>query len=97
MNWEKTRLDLGEVKQGSSKKFIFKATKDLDISSIKLGCNSCTKAKYKDRILNVTFTPQNIPVHISLTQNWQRVAKIIVIKYSNGTEETLTFTAKIVK
>lgn len=97
MNWEKTRIDLGEVKQGTSRRFTFQATKDLDIVKIKLGCDSCTKAKYKDRVLNVIFTPQSIPVHISLTQNFQISTKIIILKYSDGTEETLTFTAKIIK
>lgn len=97
MKWKSKRINLGNVKEKSLSRFVFETNEELDITNIKPSCGDCTSAKLLKGSLHVQFKPGTIPVHISRKQNYQDVAKTIIITYSDGEQDVLTFTAKIIK
>jgi hypothetical protein len=97
MNWEKTLINLGTIKQGTTVPLVFKALKKLSITQLKPGCGSCTfvKAFNPDTLeLGVTFKVGSIPIHLR-KQGYYNTRKSITVTYEDGTSEILSFTARI--
>lgn len=96
-NWDKKYIDLGTVKVGSKNVFVFSATKNLDISRIGTSCG-CSSAKYnsKDKTLTVTFKPNAIPIHLMYV-GFYVTSKTIKVKFEDGTQDILSFKAKVIR
>ncbi len=98
MNWERTKISLGIIKENSRNNFVFKSTSTLDITDISPSCGGCTTVSgYKDNTLSVTYKPGKVPKHLQIKgQNYYNTTNFITITYKGGSKEVLTFTAKIV-
>ena len=97
MSWISNRIDLGQMYENSKKNFSFEYVGNLKILKITPGCSNCTKTSLAINKINVEYKSSKIPVHIAIKQNFQIVTKYIIVKYENGDEEKLIFTAKIIK
>lgn len=98
MNWINKTIDLGKVKPHKKYKALFKSVKELDIVTVTTSCGCTTTKPYnKDtKILEVTFTPKNIPVHLRHLEE-QKVSKRIRIYYKDGGSEVLSIVARVQK
>jgi len=96
MNWDKTSIDLGEVRQNKRQIIEFKAIKKLDIVELGSSCG-CSKPVFdKDNgILMVYYTPGEIPYH-RRKEGFYSTEKSIDVRYKDDTQEKLSFSAKVV-
>lgn len=89
-NWKETTVNLGSVKQNTTKIIKFESTRLLDIVSVTPGCPGCTKfVDYKDNILTIKYTADSVPKH--LKNEGSTINKTVTIQYEDHTEETLSF------
>lgn len=95
--WEKTEVNLGNIKEGSINKFTYLLINPKKISRVSPGCSGCTKVKLENNVLKVTYKASRIPVHIRKSQNFQYVTKYITVFYEDNTNDILKFRAKINK
>jgi len=96
MNWDKTSIDLGEVRQNKRQIIEFKAIKDLDIAQLSSSCG-CSKPDFdkENGILRVYYTPSEIPYH-RRKDGFYSTEKSIDVRYRDDTREKLSFSAKVV-
>lgn len=97
MSWVKSKIELGQMYENTKKDFSFDYIGNLKILKVTPGCSNCTKVSLKGNKLNVTYKANKIPIHIKMMQDFQLVTKTINVKYEDGNEKTLLFTAKIIK
>ena len=97
MNWEKTNIDLGVLTSGKKVTVTFNAAKKLNVVSTQSGCG-CSKPTWdnKEQKLVVEFTPGKVPIHLK-NKGEYTTTKIITVRYTDGTQENLSFTALIKK
>ena len=89
-NWKNYTVNIGHVKQNTSKTFTFESIKPLDISRVQPSCGSCTKfLDYKDNILTIKYDALMYPVH--LTSKEQVINKGLTVYYEDGTKDELKF------
>ena len=89
-NWKETTINLGSVKQNTTKIITFESTRLLDIVSVTPGCPGCTKfVDYKDNLLTIKYIADSIPKH--LRGEGATINKIVTIQYEDHTEEVLRF------
>ena len=98
MNWKNKTIDLGKVKPHQKYKAIFESVKELDIVTVTTSCGCTTNKPYNKntKTLEVTFKPQNIPVHLRYLEE-HKVSKRIRIYYKDGGSEVLNITARVQK
>jgi uncharacterized membrane protein len=93
--WEKTTIDLGEVKIRTSVPFtfVYKGTKDILI--ITPAC-SCTDVVYTKPLLQGTLSISSFPTY-GLVNAMERVTlnKTIDILFTDNSRETLSITADL--
>lgn len=95
-NWKRTSFHAGELKQGKKVSLYFKREPDgPPIHTVVSSCN-CAATKLKDDTVEVHFTPQSIPKHLTI-QGFYVVTKRVSVIYQNGEVDELEFTAKIIK
>ena len=96
--FKEQEVDLGVVKSGSNIVFTFETSEDInnDIVSVTPGCGGCTDILgYDGRYMKVKFRSGIFPMH--LQDNFYFVSKSIYVVYKDGSEEVLTYKAKILK
>lgn len=97
MNWKETNKYLGTLKENSKITFEYESTIPLNIYKISPGCSSCTTVgKYENNKFSATFKSGKIPKHLASNQGHQDLRNIIVVTYSDGSKEILSFTARVV-
>lgn len=95
-NWKNYTVNIGYVKQNTSKTFTFESIKPLDISRVQPSCGSCTKfLDYKDNILTIKYDAPIYPVH--LTTKEQVVNKNLTVYYEDGSKDELKFVGFLTK
>ena len=89
-NWKNYTINIGYVKQKSSKIFTFTSTLPLEIFRVEPGCGGCTKfIDYKDNILTIKYDAPEFPKHI--LKNELIINKEITVYYEDGTSDKLKF------
>ena len=89
-NWKNYTVNLGYVKQKSSKIFTFTSTLPLEISRVEPSCGGCTKfIDYKDNILTIKYDAPEFPKHILKSESI--INKEITVFYEDGTSDKLKF------
>lgn len=89
-NWKNYTVNLGYVKQKSSKIFTFTSTLPLEISRVEPACGGCTKfIDYKDNILTIKYDAPEFPKHILKSESI--IDKEITVFYEDGTSDKLKF------
>jgi len=96
MNWDKTSIDLGEVKQNKRQIIDFKVLKDLDIAQLSSSCG-CSKPNFdkENGILRVYYNPSEIPYH-RRKDGFYNMEKSIDVRYGDDTTEVLFFSARVI-
>lgn len=96
--FKEQEVDLGVVKSGDNVIFSFETLEDInsEIVSVTPGCGGCTDILgYDGRFMRVKFRSGIFPMH--LQDNFYFVSKSIYVVYKDGSEEVLTYKAKILK
>ena len=89
-NWKNYTVNLGYVKQKSSKTFTFTSTVPLEISRVQPECPDCTKfIDYKDNTLTMKYDSPEFPKHILKSESI--INKEIAVFYEDGTSDKLKF------
>ena len=89
-NWKNYTVNIGHIKQDTSKIITFESNKELDISTVQPSCSSCTKfIDYKDNILTIKYDAPMYPVHLNTIE--QVINKEIEVYYNDGTQDKLKF------
>lgn len=98
MNWITKTIDLGKVKPHKKYKAIFESVKELDIVTITTSCGCTTNKPYNKntKTLEVTFKPDNVPVHLKHLKE-QEVSKRVRVYYKDGGSEVLNIIARVQK
>lgn len=93
--WKEYKIDVGEVKVNTKKAVVFTYTGDKEISQIikRCGCTSATYNK-KSKTLEVIFSTGHIPMHLKHLGS-MKTTKSVVVRYADGTQDSLFFTAII--
>lgn len=97
-NWRETKINIGEVKEGTIINVTFNSKESLkNIKSITSSCG-CSVPTYssKTKILDVVYTPKSIPKHL-VKQGFYKATKYITIVYEDEQKDILSFTSKITK
>ena len=95
-NWKNYTVNIGYVKQNTSKEVKFESHRPLEISRVQPSCGSCTKfIDYKDNILTIRYDAPMYPVH--LTNKESVINKNITVYYEDGTEDVLKFVGFLTK
>jgi len=96
MNWDKTSIDLGEIKQNKRQVIEFKSVRDLDIKQLSSSCG-CSKPDFdkKSGVLRVYYSPSEIPYH-RRKDGFYVTEKYIDVIYKDDTSERLSFSARVV-
>jgi len=96
MNWDKTKVDLGEVKQGKRSVIEFRAIRELDIEQLSSSCG-CSKPDYdkKNRVLRVYYNAGEVPYH-RRKDGFYITEKSIDVRYRDGGMDKLSFSVKVV-
>jgi len=93
MEWKNRVIDLGIVKQTNKVIIEFEATSIIsNVGKVSTSCG-CTKAVIKDSKVVVTYKPGSIPIHLKEMTTF----KNIIIYYKDGSQDILTFNAKVIK
>lgn len=97
MNWEKTHLLVGTVKENTKTNVVFKATKVLHIANMVSSCQ-CMSTKYnaKSGVLSTVFKSGHIPPHLYRI-GIQTLVKYITVYYKDGTSDILSFEVQVKK
>ena len=89
-NWKNYTVNIGHVKQETSKTFTFESNLPLDISRVQPSCAECTKfIDYKDNILTIKYNAPQYPIHLRTME--QVINKEIEVYYNDGTQDKLKF------
>lgn len=95
-NWKNYTVNIGHVKQNTSKTLTFESNKILDISRVQPSCGSCTKfIDYKDNILTIKYDAPMYPVH--LTNKEQVINKNVTVYYEDSSKDELKFVGFLTK
>ncbi len=99
MEWERTHIDLGAIKEKSSVNIDYNYLDSKVITEVKPSCPGCTTASYNDRTKQVeaAYNPGKLPKHLAGTFHHVTVQKTIKVIYEDGTEDILSFSGKIIK
>lgn len=96
-NWRSKHIELGEIpikKQTIIFQAIGTLPRIIDLSS-SCGCSKPKFKREKNQIV-VTYTPTSIPRHL-ISQGWYETTKRITVRYADGTQDVLLFSAKVIK
>ena len=89
-DWKNYTVNIGYVKQNTSKIFTFESNGTLDISRVQPSCGSCTKfIDYKDNILTMKYDAPSFPIHLNNKESV--INKNITVYYEDGTKDELKF------
>lgn len=95
-NWKNYTVNVGYVKQETSKIVSYESNRPLNISRVQPGCESCTKfLDYKDNILTIRYDAPMYPIHLGNKE--QVINKIITVYYNDGTQDELKFVGFLTK
>lgn len=94
-NWKKMHIVLPQTKEGRSVKAKFEKTSDLTIVKITPSCN-CFSAKLDGNFLIVKYTAETVPDHL-VKRGYFEPTKSIVVRYSDGHTDFLSFSVIVTK
>lgn len=96
-NWNKNKVELGEVKEGKDVTFTLKQIEPKGIEIIKPSC-SCIKFKYNEKtgVLTCTMSVGNIPFHLR-GNDGVVIIKTLLTTYDDDTVDVVEIVGKIVK
>jgi len=99
MNWERTHIDLGAIKEKSSVNIDYNYIGSKVITEIIPSCPGCTIASYnsKTKQIEAAYNPGKLPRHLAGTFYHVTIQKTILVKYEDGTKDILSFSGKIIK
>lgn len=89
--WDETRKNIGAVRPYSETNFTFTYTGDKGVKKVTPSCASCTKVKYNNGTLNVTYTHGVFPYHLAHSHSQLPINKDIIIEYMDGSKDKLSF------
>jgi len=93
MSWNKTHIDLGTIKVGSTNKIVFNwIGEELKVISLKASCG-CTVPKYSNGVLTAEYKAGGIPKHLKSKGEYTTSKKIIM--HSEQGESILSFSANV--
>lgn len=96
-NWKQYTVNIGYVKEKTSRLVKFESTRPLDIQHISPGCSECTKfIDYKDNILTFRYDASSFPVHL-LPEKESPIRKYVTVYYEDGSREELTFVGFLIR
>ena len=96
MNWKTKHINLGEIAVGKKRIITFTCLEDLGIIKNMVSTCGCSTPKRKDNNIIVTFVPGPVPLHLASVKFYV-TTKQIKITYADGTQDILSFTAKVIK
>jgi len=96
MIWKNKHINIGEVKVGKKKMITFNGLENLpEIRSMTSTCG-CSAPKIEGNNIVVIFVAPSIPLN-KITIGYDNIIKQVKIIYRDGTQDTLSFSAKIIK
>lgn len=94
--WRTKHIDLGDISVNEKQTLTFHAKGDLiNIVSLKSSCG-CSKPKQKGNSIVVSYTPTAVPKHLQ-EQGFYNTTKKVTLRYADGSQDVLSFTAKVFK
>jgi hypothetical protein len=96
-NWKNYTVNIGYVKEKTSRLVKFESNGPLQIQHISPGCTSCTKfIDYKDNILTLRYEASEFPKHL-ITEKESPIRKYVTVYYEDGSREQLNFVGFLIK
>lgn len=96
-NWKQYTVNIGYVKEKTSRLVKFESKIPLQIQHISPGCSECTKfIDYKDNILTFRYDASSFPVHL-LPEKESPIRKYVTVYYEDGSREELTFVGFLIR
>jgi hypothetical protein len=100
MSWDKTSIDLGDIKVGKSREFVYIYEGNGEIINSQVQCRSCSSSSYKGSVVSVIYRPKRIAKHLEY-QGFQMINKSVkvTILLPDGKREhvDLFFKGKVIK
>lgn len=96
-NWKNYTVNIGHVKQRTTKLVKFESKLEVNIQHISPSCPGCTKfIDYKDNVLTLRYESPEFPKHLSQEKE-SIIKKYITVYYEDGSREQLNFVGFLTK